>query len=105
MKFHAGFQAFVAPISLLFGIFGSYRCCLVCVMLFSTSALNVSCHSSSWELKLEIVELICVEGEKCRGRPALAVKCTDFHSFVYCLDTGRGGGEDRSFPTSSVPLQ
>lgn len=90
------------------GLFGSYLCCLVCVMLFSTSALNVSCHSSSWELKiqlwLEFVELICVEGEKCRGIPALAVKGTDFHSFVYCLDTGRGG-EDQSFPTSSVPLQ
>lgn len=59
MKFHAGFQAFVAPINLLFGIFGSYRCCLVCVMLFSTSALNVSCHSSSWELKIQPLIGVC----------------------------------------------
>lgn len=51
-KFRAGFQAFVALINLLFGIFGSYLCCLLCVVLFSTSALNVSCHSGSGELKI-----------------------------------------------------
>lgn len=41
MKFYAGFQMFVALISLLFGIFGSYLCSLLSVMLFSTSLTPV----------------------------------------------------------------
>lgn len=92
MKFYAGFQVFMVLINLFTGIFGSYLCYLLCVMLFSTSTLNVSNHSGSWYFK--VCPLIggwrtnmCrpVEGEKCRGRPVLAARWTGFHSFIYWL--------------------